>query len=108
MSKLKVLVSKDFWDDALVRGIRTFFQAALAFVGVNVVAITEIDYVGAASIGAGAALISIAQSVIRVATAKIEEEPFDAEEAIEDVAANDDAILEEVVDKAINENYEGK
>src|SRR6056297_2453665 len=104
MSKLKVLVSKDFWDDALVRGIRTFFQAALVFIGVNVVAITEIDYVGAASIGGGAALISLAQSVIRVATAKIEDEPFDAEAAIEDQAAEDDAILNEVVDKAINEN----
>lgn len=108
MSKLKVLVSKNFWDDALVRGIRTFFQAALSFIGVNVVAITDIDYVGAASIGGGAALISIAQSVIRVATAKIEEDAFDAEAAIEDVAAEDDAILDEVVDNAINENYEGK
>jgi len=104
MNKLKVLVSKDFWDDALVRGVRTFFQAALAFIGVNVVAITEIDYLGAASIGAGAALISIAQSVIRVATTKIEEDPFDAEAAIEDVAEEDDAILEEVVNDAIEKS----
>lgn len=98
MSKLKVLVSKDFWDDALLRGIRTFFQAALAYVGVTVVSVTEIDYVGAASIGAGAGLISIAQSIIRSATAKIEEEPVSSE------VEEDEAILEEVVDEAIESN----
>jgi len=104
MKKLKVLVSKDFWDDALVRGIRTFFQAALAFIGVNVVAITEIDYLGAASIGLGAALISVAQSIIRVATAKVEEDPFDPEAAIEDIAAEDDAILDGIVENAVEDN----
>lgn len=103
MNKLKVLISRSFWDDALVRGIRTFFQAALAYIGVNVVAITEIDYVGAASIGGGAAVISIAQSVVRIATAKIDEDPFDVEGAIEDVAAEDDAILDEVVNDAIED-----
>jgi len=110
MSKLKVLVSKPFWDDAGIRAIRTFFQAALAFIGVNVVAVTEIDYLGAASIGAGAALISVAQSVIRVATAKIEEDPFNpAEEiaAVEEEASADDVILEEIVEQAIEKKEEG-
>jgi len=103
MNKLKVLVSKSFWDDAGIRAIRTFFQAALACIGVNVVSVTEIDYLGAAAIGAGAALISFAQSVIRVATVKIDSDPFDpAEEvaAIEE-AAQDDVILEEIVNDAI-------
>lgn len=106
MAKLKVLVSKPFWDDALIRAIRTFFQAALAFIGVNIASITEIDYVGAASIGAGAALISLAQSVIRVATEKIENEPFDADAAVDEAAAavsEDDTVLEEVVEKAIED-----
>lgn len=108
MSKLKVLVSKPFWDDAGIRAIRTFFQAALAFIGVNVVAVTAIDYVGAASIGAGAALISLAQSVIRVATAKIEENPFDpsAEIAAVAEAESDDVILEEIVEQAIEDKEE--
>ena len=106
MSKLKVLVSKPFWDDAGIRAIRTFFQAALAFIGVNVVSVTAIDYVGAASIGAGAALISLAQSVIRVSTAKIEEDPFVPEEEIAAVeeAASDDVVLEEIVEQAIEES----
>jgi hypothetical protein len=109
MSKLKVLVSRSFLDDAFIRAIRTFFQAALAFIGVNVVAVSDINYIGAASIGAGAALISFAQSVIRVATAKIEENPFDAESEIasfNDDVSDDDVILGEIVDLAIKENGE--
>ena len=109
MSKLKVLVSKPFWDDAGIRAIRTFFQAALAFIGVNVVSVTAIDYLGAASIGAGAALISLAQSVIRVATVKIEEDPFNAAEevaTIEEETAADDVILEEIVEQAIDKKDE--
>jgi len=106
MNKLKVLVSKSFWDDAGIRAIRTFFQAALAFIGVNVVAVTEIDYVGAASIGAGAALISLAQSVIRVATAKIDADPFDPAKEIAAIeeAEQDDVILEEIVEQSIEKN----
>jgi hypothetical protein len=106
MTKLKVLASKPFWDDALVRAIRTFFQAALAFIGVNVVSVTGIDYVGAASIGAGAALISVAQSVIRVATEKLETEPFEPEAALAEAAAavsEDEAILDTVVEQAIED-----
>ena len=103
MTKLKVLVSKPFWDDALVRAIRTFFQAALSFIGVNIVAITEIDYLGAASIGAGAAIISVAQSVIKVATTKIDEDPFDVEEAVEMIEAEDSEVIDEAVSEAIEE-----
>jgi hypothetical protein len=85
MNKLSVLISKDFWDDALLRGVRTFFQAALAFIGVNIISVTEIDYVGAASIGAGAALISVAQSIVRTASQNIESVDEEEAELVEEI-----------------------
>jgi hypothetical protein len=102
MNKLKALTSKEFWEDALLRGIRTFFQAALAFIGIDIISITEIDYVGAGALGAGAALLSISQSIVRVATKKIEEEPYDSYEQM-NAFESDEQVIEEVVAEAVQQ-----
>jgi hypothetical protein len=73
MDKLKVLVSKPFWDDALARAIKTFFQTALAVVGAEVFNVVEVDYVGIAQVSAGAAIAAIGTAIVVGLGNKIEE-----------------------------------
>ena len=52
-------MSKEFWQAAGIRAIRTFAEGMLGALGSNLVGITQMDWIGAASIGASAAVISI-------------------------------------------------
>jgi len=58
-----IIFTKSFWVATLVRAIRTFAQGMIGSIGPNVLGITEIDFVQAASIGAGAAIVSIIMAV---------------------------------------------
>lgn len=42
----------DFWKAVLVRGIRTFAEAALAYIGTGAVVLKDVDWLAAASAGA--------------------------------------------------------
>lgn len=57
------MFSLDFWSYSGERAIKTFAQAALAYVGTGTIGVLTIDWVGLFSISAGAALLSILTSV---------------------------------------------
>lgn len=49
----------EFWKAALIRGIRTFAEAALAFIGSNAVTLGDVNWLGTLSAGALGFVISI-------------------------------------------------
>lgn len=53
----------EFWSYSGERAIKTFAQAALAYVGTGTIGVLAIDWAGLFSISAGAALLSILTSV---------------------------------------------
>lgn len=52
-----------FWKAAGTRAARTAAQAALAVLGGGAVNVIEVDWVGVASVSAGAALVSLLTSI---------------------------------------------
>lgn len=52
-------MDKKFWKAAGIRAIRTFAEGMLGALGSSLVGITEVDWAGAASIGATAAVVSL-------------------------------------------------
>ena len=42
----------DFWKAVLIRAIRTFAEAALAYIGTGAVVLKDVDWLAAASAGA--------------------------------------------------------
>ena len=59
---MKILTNKSWWDAALVRALRTFFQTLVAMIGTSVV-LTDVDWVMVLSAAGLAALLSLAQSL---------------------------------------------
>lgn len=56
-------MSKRFWRDAAERAVRTFAQSTLATLGVGAVDILNTNWVGALSVGGGAAIVSLLMSL---------------------------------------------
>lgn len=56
---------KEFVRAAAIRALRTFAEGMLGVIGTTAVGITQVDWLGAASVGATAAIISV---LIAVAT----------------------------------------
>lgn len=56
-------MDKEFWKAAGIRAIRTFAEGMLGALGTNLVGVTEVDWLGAASLGVSAAIISILLSL---------------------------------------------
>lgn len=56
---------REFLRAAAIRALRTFAEGMLGVIGTTAVGITQVDWVGAASVGATAAIISV---LIAVAT----------------------------------------
>ena len=52
-----------FWRDALERALKTAAQSALATLGVGAVDIMSTNWVGALSVGGGAAVVSVLMSL---------------------------------------------
>jgi len=55
--------TKQFWLDAFERAIKTFAQAALGVLGGSSVGLLTADWVGALSVGGGAAVVSLLMSL---------------------------------------------
>lgn len=55
--------SKNFWKAAAVRAVRTFFQAFIAQVGTEAIALEEVAWARILSVSAVAAILSIATSL---------------------------------------------
>lgn len=53
------MFTKDFWVKALVRGIRTFAESALAFIGTGAVVLGDVNWLGVLSAGAFGFVTSI-------------------------------------------------
>ena len=61
---MKRLTSKEFWNYATERAIKTFSQTALATLSVgSVVSLGNIDFLSVLSIAGGAALMSVLTSL---------------------------------------------
>ena len=56
-------MNKNFWKAALIRAIKTFAQAMVAQIGAGSVGIVSFDWVGALSVSAMAAVLSIFTSL---------------------------------------------
>lgn len=52
-------MSVEFWKATGIRAVRTFAQGMLGAIGTTAIGVTEVDWVGAASIGATAAIVSV-------------------------------------------------
>ena len=57
------MLTKQFWLDTLERAVKTFAQAALATLGAGSVDILSTNWVGAVSVGGGAAVVSVLTSL---------------------------------------------
>ena len=57
--------TREFWAAAGTRAVRTAAQVAVASIGSNMVGITEINWLGVASISASAAVVSLLMAVAR-------------------------------------------
>jgi hypothetical protein len=58
------MFTKNFWSYAGERAIKTFAQAAIAYLGTGSVGLLSIDFVTLASLAGGAALLSLLTSVV--------------------------------------------
>ena len=58
------LLSTEFWQYAGERAIKTFAQAALAFLGGGTVGLFSIDWYSLLSVSLGAAFLSVLTSII--------------------------------------------
>lgn len=59
---MSILTNRTWWDAALVRALRTFFQTLVAMIGTSVV-FTDVDWIMVLSASGLAALLSLAQSL---------------------------------------------
>lgn len=59
---MSILTNRTWWDAALVRALRTFFQTLVAMIGTSVV-FTDVDWIMVLSAAGLAALLSLAQSL---------------------------------------------
>lgn len=57
------MLTKAFWIDTLERAAKTFAQSALATLGAGSVNLLHTDWVTVASIGGGAAIVSVLMSL---------------------------------------------
>lgn len=58
------MFTREFWSYAGERAIKTFAQAAIAYLGTGSVGLLSIDFVTLASLSGGAALLSLLTSVV--------------------------------------------
>lgn len=64
------MLNREFWSYSGERAVKTFAQAALAYLGTGTVGILSIDWVGMLSVSAGAALLSILTSIATLNSGK--------------------------------------
>lgn len=56
-------LSPTFWKDAVERAVKTAAEAALATLGAGALNVLTVDWVGVASVSAGATVLSLLASV---------------------------------------------
>ena len=84
-------MNRNFWKAALIRAIKTFAQAMVAQIGAGSVGIVQFDWVGALSVSAMAAVLSIFTSLAGLPEVQLTETLYaldndpDEEDEIEEV-----------------------
>ena len=57
------MFTKEFWYAALIRGLRTFAESALAFIGTGAAVLGDVNWIGVLSAGAFGFVTSILLAV---------------------------------------------
>ena len=92
-------MTKDFWKAALIRAIKTFAQAMVAQIGAGSVGIVQFDWVGALSVSAMAAVLSIFTSLAGLPEVQLSETIYDLDnEPDEDDEDDDEVEIEDISD----------
>ena len=84
-------MNKNFWKAAAIRAIKTFAQAMVAQIGAGSVGIVQFDWIGALSVSAMAAVLSIFTSLAGLPEVKLSDTLYaldndpDEEDEIEEV-----------------------
>lgn len=87
-------MTKEFWKAALIRAIKTFAQAMVAQIGAGSVGIVAFDWVGALSVSAMAAVLSIFTSLAGLPEIAYSETLSALENDIYDYSEDDDEAWE--------------
>ena len=53
------MFTKDFWKATLIRSIRTFAEAMLAYIGTGAIVLKDVDWLAALSAGVMGAVIAV-------------------------------------------------
>lgn len=92
-------MTKEFWKAALIRAIKTFAQAMVAQIGAGSVGIVQFDWVGALSVSAMAAVLSIFTSLAGLPEVQLSETIYALDnEPDEDDEDDDEVEIEDVSD----------
>ena len=95
-------MTKEFWKAALIRAIKTFAQAMVAQIGAGSVGIVQFDWVGALSVSAMAAVLSIFTSLAGLPEVQLSETIY----ALDNEPDEDDEDDDEVEIEDVSELYE--
>lgn len=57
------MFTKDFWKATAIRGIRTFAQAMLAYIGTGAVLLHEVNWIAALSAGGMGLILSVLMAI---------------------------------------------
>lgn len=110
-------MTKEFWKAAAIRAIKTFAQAMVAQIGAGSIGVVQFDWLGAFSVAAMAAILSIFTSLAGLPEVQLQDtlyaldneeddELWDALEELDDVEIDDDGDADEELedgDKEIEE-----
>lgn len=92
-------MTKEFWKAALIRAIKTFAQAMVAQIGAGSVGIVQFDWVGALSVSAMAAVLSIFTSLAGLPEVQLSETIYALDnEPDEDDEEDDEVEIEDISD----------
>lgn len=95
-------MTKEFWKAALIRAIKTFAQAMVAQIGAGSVGIVQFDWVGALSVSAMAAVLSVFTSLAGLPEVQLSETIY----ALDNEPDEDDEDDDEVEIEDISDLYE--
>ena len=101
-------MKKEFWKAALIRAIKTFAQAMVAQIGAGSVGIVAFDWVGALSVSAMAAVLSIFTSLAGLPEVQLSETIYALDnDPVEDGENEEDYYDIEDIDEVYEDVEEG-
>lgn len=101
-------MTKEFWKAALIRAIKTFAQAMVAQIGAGSVGIVAFDWVGALSVSAMAAVLSIFTSLAGLPEVQLSETIYALDnDPVEDGENEEDYYDIEDIDEVYEDVEEG-